>query len=173
MEITKIDDRTEIIIDTLKMEKWNSIDNRRKLKIRNYIVEQNLRVKNDNSKITKVLYYGIPTSVQIKDNDTLNIELNLDNNFSEERSPVLHDYPVREKTFDLLSLERNTGIKNMTIFFPETSQYANLEISTSYSLVYIYPILNGLKTKFAEKESDKKKLMEYEDRIIIMNQYKK
>jgi len=182
VEISKIDERTQSLVDTLKIEKWNSIDKKKKSKIRNHILEQNLRIKNDSSLKTQVLYYGLPEKIKI-------VATDFDKTFKTEKQSEKYFYqkmicyPVREKTYELIAFDRYSGIKEFTLFFMDSKRKVNLKIDTRFSEIYINPQFDIGLIEFEEgtfgTELDKngipkpakEKLVKMEDKIIIDLRY--
>ena len=181
-EVNKIDERSETPIDTLKIEKWNLIDKRRKLKIRNYIVEQNLRIKSDSSSVTQILYYGLPEKIKIITSDfekTIKTEKTSEKYLYEK----MICYPVKEKTYELITFDRNNGIKKFRICFINSRRFANLKVDTKFSEIYINPQFDIELIEFEEgtftTELDengipkpaKEKLIKIDDEIIVDQRY--
>ncbi|AXT50326.1 hypothetical protein D1818_05585 [Aquimarina sp. BL5] len=182
VQVKKIDERNETLIDTLKTEKWNSIDERRKLKIRNYIVEQNLRIKSDSSSTTQILYYGLPEKIKIITSDfekTIKTEKPSEKYFYEK----MICYPVKEKAYELITFDRNDGIKEFKIYFTDSKRFANLKVDTKFSEIYINPQFDIELVEFEEgtfaSELDengipkpaKEKLIKMDDEIIVDQRY--
>ena len=182
IEVSKIDERTESILDTLKMEKWNSIEKKRKSKIRKYIVEQNFRIKNDSSLKTQVLYYGLPETIKIVATDfdkTIRTEKQSEKYFYEK----IICYPVKEKTYELITYDRNSGIKEFNIYFTHSNRFASLKVDTKFSEIYVNPQFDIELIEFEEgtfaTELDengipkpaKEKLIKMEDEIIVDQRY--
>lgn len=184
VEVNKIDERTETLIDTLKTEKWNSINDKRKSKIRNYIVEQNLRIKSDSSSVTQILYYGLPEKIKITTSDfekTIKTEKPSEKYFYEK----MICYPVKEKAYELITFDRNNGIKEFTIYFTDSKRFAYIKVDTKFSEIYINPQFGIEQIEFEEgtfaTELDeneipkpaKEKLIKIDDEIIVDQRYER
>jgi hypothetical protein len=186
MEVTKIIEYNESLIDTLKIEKWNSLHEKRKIKIRKYAIENNLRIENDSSSKAQFLYYGLPEKVKIVSTDFDKI-FSLEKQSEKYHYPVVICYPIKEKTYELISFDRNSGIKEFTIYFIDSKRTANLKVDTRFSEIYIKTrfdielvefddeaLPTGLDAdgKLIPPKPVKEKLVKMVDEIIIDQKYK-
>lgn len=179
-EISKIEDfkptRTISLSDTINSKKWKSFSQERKEKIKLNSLEKELDIENDTSNVTQLLYYGIEENIEIKINDTLFISKDL-NNQSDKYAFVINDYPSDDKTFEIGTLKRNTGIQELTIYLKNKKKFSRVKIDTDYSQVYIIPETDIELIEFQETESEEKKsgipkptktkTVKVEDRILI------
>ncbi|WP_225037397.1 hypothetical protein [Winogradskyella sp. SM1960] len=180
-EITKIKGfkptRIISLSDTINSKKWESFSQKRKEKIKQISVEKQIDIENDTSNVTQLLYYGIKENIEIKINDTIFTSKNL-NNQSKKYAYVINDHPSNEKTFEIGTLKRNSGIQELTIYFQNKKRFGRIKIDTNYSQVYIIPeidieIIEFEKMESTQKNADKKpkpvktKLVKATDRIMI------
>jgi len=182
-EIVNLESYTEkfISIDTLEIKNWKNLNEKKKLKVRKYISETNNRIKNDTSQVSQILYYGLPETIIIESdeiNKTVETKTQSKNYFYR-----ILDYPTRQKTYELISFKRNTGIKEFKIYFTHTKRFATLKVDTKFSEIYINPQIDIELIEFEEgtlgTELDengipkpaKHKLIKKEDEIIIDHKY--
>ena len=180
-EITKIEDfkpaRIISLSDTINLKTWKIITQKRKEKIKQSVLEKQIDIKNDTSNVTQLLYHGIKENIEIKITDTLYISKDLDNQ-SDKYAYVINDHPSNDKTFEIGTLKRNSGIQELTIYFKIIKRFSRLKIDTSYSQIYIIPEINIELMEFQKSESQQKndngipkpektKLIKAEDRVFI------
>ncbi|GGG08104.1 hypothetical protein GCM10011344_05840 [Dokdonia pacifica] len=183
-EIKNIESHTEhpISLDTLDIAHWNLFTERKKIKARNYIAKKKSRIKNDTSQVVQILYYGLADKIKIisKDSSQIIEAKTPSKTYSYQRSFC---YPVKTKTYELISFDRNTGMKEFTIYFEKSKRFAVLNIDTNFPEVYIIPYTDIQLIEFEEDsfgaELDengfpmpaKKRLVKQEDEIMIDYRY--
>lgn len=180
-EVTKIIEYNEQILDTLMIEKWNTFDEKTKIKLRLYTINRNNRINRDSSSIAKVIFFGYSEKIRIVSNeiDTTFNKLNQSFNYQHKEK----DFSITKgKIYELISYERNSGIKEITIYFIDSKRKANLRIDTKFTHIFIYPNFNtiikevelnsNLTTK-GELTSEKGNTGKPEDEIIIEHEYAK
>ncbi len=165
--------RTGSISDTLKIEKWKTLDKRKKKAAKKYLLRQEQEIQRDTSNYTKLLYYGEKESIEIRISDSIYLSKELKEP-SKKYFWVLNDHPSSRSTYEITSLKRNTGTQKIIIQFKNIKRSASFNIDTAYSQIFIEPEvetklirLRRRKKKQVLPRPAKEKIKKVDDRISI------
>ena len=155
IEIKNVTYSTEWLTDTISSTSWNKKDNLDKIRVRNRLIKLNQIIKNDSIPISRILLHTTPKKIKIGTNpDSLYFfELKkVSKAYAFLNGPQC--YTTDEKTYETISLQKNTGIKEVLVYFTEYNRYVKVKIDTSFSEVYIQIFI---KSEFEEFVNPKDK----------------
>ncbi|WP_445456438.1 hypothetical protein [Flavobacterium sp. HNIBRBA15423] len=124
------------LADTLNLKTWKNFKKGKKEKIKENIISLANDIKNDTLELTQILLYGKKQPIRLIVNNSIIFDQTLTDE-SQKYAYIINDYPSDDKTFEITSIKRNSGIVLATLILFDSKKIVNFKMDTAYSGIYL------------------------------------